>query len=926
MKTSTSCLALVAALSLAVPVRAASLPSAAGTPAAEAVASSASPAASDLAIPYTRFTLGNGLRVVVHEDHTTPFVHVGVWYHVGSRDEPHGQTGFAHLFEHLLFNGSEHHNTDWFGAIEQMGALEINGTTWLDRTNFFETVPTAGLDRTLWLESDRMGHSLAAFDQAKLDEQRAVVKNEKRQGDNQPFGLVDYLLDENVFPPDHPYNHSVIGSMADLDAASVEDVHGWFKKWYAPNNAVVVLVGDIDPATARQKMELYFGDIPGGPEPTRFEANVPVRLNESEQVQYDNVPQSAFYRAWPAPALGDPQAVYLSLGVAALGEGKTSRLYDRLVVRDKLATDVYLQTMTAEVAGMVTLRVSPRSPDDIPRIRTVVQEELDRFMAEGPSRDEVRRKATAQEAAMVQNRAFLIGRAGLLAEGELYRGNPNAGVEDIELALAATPAQVRDATRLYLSRGSHAVTVLPRASLAVTATGADRSVMPPVGPARDLVMPGLETATLSNGLRVDVVTNRGAPTVAVNLLMNVGVAADPEGKEGLNAFAFDMLDEGAGGLSSADIARRAEADGAMLMVGGSRDWGSVASLTLKRTLKPSLELLADLVTQADFPQADIDRIRDERLQAMKDAEKYPTALADRVLMRQIFGEGHPYGEPLAGNPQSLAAITRADLLTFRNAWIRPENGRLLVVGDVTLAEIRPELERTFGRWRPVGPAGVARDRPVAPARTTPRILLVDRPGAEQSVITGAFTTPILPDEEAFVARSANTVLGGYFSSRINMNIREDKGWAYGANTSLRRLQTQGYWQAGTSVQTDKTAPALAELVREVTEIGSSRPITQAELTPVINGEVGSLPGSYQTAWETMQQLAQNIQEGRPYDYAATLRQRYEALTPEAVSSEAAALFKPSTLTWVIVGDMSKVEAGIRALGLGEVVRVEASAP
>ena len=417
-------------------------------------------------IPYTKYMLDNGLRLIVHEDHKAPIVAVNVWYDVGAADEEPGKTGFAHLFEHLMFNGSEHYNDDYFKPFDRVGATGMNGTTNQDRTNYFQVVPTTALDMALWMESDRMGHMLGAVDQARLDEQRGVVQNEKRQGENQPYGKVFLTLYENTYPTGHPYDHSTIGSMDDLNAASLDDVRAWFETWYGAANAVLVVAGDVDPEDVRARVERYFGHIPSGPPLIKPDVDLARRTGESRIVLQDRVPQARVYKAWNVAALGDPALDHLTLAGNVLTTGRSSRLYRRLVYDDQIATDVSAFTLSRQFGSLFILQATAQPGQDLAAVEAVLDEELRAVSStSGPTAAELARAQTRQRASFVRGVERIGGFGGksdVLAASEVYRGSPDGYLRTQETIMGATPADVQGSGNVeWLSRGALTVEVQP---------------------------------------------------------------------------------------------------------------------------------------------------------------------------------------------------------------------------------------------------------------------------------------------------------------------------------------------------------------------------------------------------------------------------------------------------------------------------------
>ncbi|WP_024888823.1 M16 family metallopeptidase [Luteimonas huabeiensis] len=902
-------------------------------------------------IPYETFTLPNGLRVVVHTDRKAPIVAVNLWYHVGSKDEPRGRTGFAHLFEHLMFQGSEHHDGEFFAPFERVGATDMNGTTNQDRTNYFQNVPTTALDMALWMESDRMGHLLGAIDQAALDEQRGVVQNEKRQGQNQPYGQVWEVLGKALYPEGHPYRHSVIGSMNDLDAATLDDVRQWFRAWYGPNNAVLVLAGDIDAATAREKVARYFGHIPAGPTMAQPPVDVAKREATTRGTLEDKVPQARIYRVWNVAEAGNPDLDRLQVLAHVLGGARASRLDRRLLHQDRLVDSVSAMAMGGQLGSRFMIVANVRDGVDPARVEAAIDEELDRLLAQGPTVEELARAQTAVRAGFVRGIERIGGfggKADVLAECAVYEGDPGCFRRSLQVVAASTPAQVAETGRAWLASGDHVLTVLPGERREIPeepavaaapfelpapdpkythgAPQVDRSRGVPVPETfPELRFPELERARLSNGTRVVLARRSDIPVVQLSYEFGGGYAADRGRRLGTSGFAMAMLDEGAGEYDALALAERAESLGAVLSSSASLDGGSAYLSALKEQLDPSLALYADMVRAPRFEQADIDRVKATWIAGIRQEKARPNGAALRVLPPLLYGEGHPYAIPLSGTgtEDSIAALTRDDLVAFHRDWVRPEDATLIVVGDTTLDEIVPALERHFGDWRGSGqaPAAVAVDAVARPAAT--RVYLMDQPGAVQANLFVGQLVPSSKDPGAIRFGVANAVLGGTFTSRLNMNLREDKHWSYGAFTTTVGALGPRPWIALAPVQIDKTAEAIAEMRREIAEYASgARPPTADEVAKIQATEIRGLPGAYETASAVLAEIGGIVRYGRPDDYVARRRAEIEALTPEQVRA-AAATIDPERLTWVIVGDLSKIEAPVRALELGEATVVDA---
>jgi zinc protease len=898
---------------------------------ASAAARKPNPAATAVDIPipdihYTKFVLPNGLTVLVHEDHKDPIVAVNTWYHVGSKNEKPGKTGFAHLFEHLMFSGSDNFNHTYINALEKIGATNLNGTTNNDRTNYFENVPTSMLDYALFAESDRMGHLLGVLDQKKLDLQRGVVQNEKRVGENQPYGVTEQILAENTYPPGHPYSWTVIGSMKDLDAASMSDVQEWFKTYYGPNNVTLVIAGDITPEVAREKVEKYYGEIPAGPPIEKQELWIAKRTGSHRGWVQDRVPQGRLYRVWNVPAFGSPEEAQLDLAAQVLGMGKTSRLYKRLVYKDQIATAATAANDTNEIGGQFDFTLTATPGGDLKKVETAADEELQNFLKNGPTASELQLAKTqilGRYARIVERVGGFGGKSDLLARCQTYRGNPDCYKDYLRWIKAATPATVKKSANDWLSDGDYLLEVQPYPSDFKTGPKLDRSSEPAPGSPMSLNLPPLQKAKLANGLNIVLAERHTAPVVNFTLMVDSGYSADPSGEPGTASFEQRMLEEGTPTRDSLRIGEELESLSANFNAGANLDWSLVSLNTLKSTMDKSLDIYADLILHPAFPQKEFERLRKERIAAIKREKVTPQAMALRVVPALIYGVGHPYAVPFTGTgtEASVSKMTREDLAKFHDTWFKPNNATLLVVGDTTLPAIQPKLETLFAAWKP----GDVPQRTVAHVAQPEKneVYLIDRPGSEQSVIFGAELAPPLNDPDALALQLVNSIFGGKFSSRINMNLREDKHWSYGVRSVLPPARGQRPYVSISAVQTDKTKESMVELVKEYNGIVGQKPITGEELKDEQNDTTLALPGNFETVQQIAGAYGTILQNGLPEDYYNTFTQRAMALTPESANDIAKKYILPSHLVWVVVGDMSKVESGIRELNLGGVHKIDA---
>jgi len=865
----------------------------------------------DIDIAHSKFTLDNGLRVIVHEDRKAPIVAVSVWYHVGSKDEPTGKTGFAHLFEHLMFNGTENYNDEYFGPFEKVGATDMNGTTWFDRTNYFQNVPTPALEMALWMESDRMGHLLGAIDQSKLDEQRGVVQNEKRQGDDRPYGKTEYRSLEGLYPVGHPYRHSTIGSMEDLDSASLDDVKQWFQDYYGAANAVLVLAGDLDAATGKRLAEKYFGHIAAGPPVKQIQSWVPVKTENLIEVMPDRVPQARIYRQWVIPGRTTTDANLLELAANVLGSGKNSRLYKSLVYEQQLATSAYAYVEQHELNSVFEINVTLKADADPQLVTKEIDKILAEFLAQGPTNNELSRVITSTNASAIRGYEKIGGfggKATALAQGELYAGDPGFYKTRLQWLNNATTDMLQELSNEWLQHGYYQLTVLPFADYQVAASAVDRS------------FPEIQRSQLANGMPIVLVERHSLPLVNVAIQFDAGYAADAGGKLGRSSFTMDMLNEGTTSKDALEIAALTENLGANLGFNTDLDVSTASVSALKKNLDESIALMSDIIKNPTFPQAEIDRLRKQWLSGIEQEQNRPVQLALRNLPPLLYGSDHSYGIPFTGSgtKDSINSLGRADLVGFHRDWLRPDNGTVYVVGDTTMDEILPILNQHIAQW--VLPASAKPSKNLGQVALSDQsvVYLIDKPDAAQTVLLAGHIIPPTGDPQNIVIQTMNDIIGGSFTARFNMNLREDKGWSYGASSFSWDARGQRPWMIYAPVQTDKTKESIQELQRELSEFLSTNPASSEELSKVISSNSNSLPGRFETSRSVLGVLLDNEKYGRADNYVSTLKQQYESVDLDSVRQSAQTTLKPGALTWVIVGDRNMIEQDVRSLGFDAV--------
>ena len=874
-------------------------------------------------IKHEKFVLDNGLTVLVHEDHSVPVVAVNVWYHVGSRNEKRGKTGFAHMFEHFFFNGSEHHPGGFREAMDDLGANSRNGTTNTDRTNFFEDVPVPALERTLYLEADRMGFLAANISQEMLERERGVVQNEKRQGENQPYGRVFERVAETMYPHSHPYSWTTIGSMEDLNAATLNDVKQWYATYYGPNNAVLSLAGDITVARAKELVAKYFNGIPPGPALARAEEWIPKLDRNIRDTMQDRVPQTRVYRVWHGPAWNDPRVQHLKLAAEVLSGSKSARLDRRLIYEKELVTAVNAFVDDSEIAGAFYIQATVKPGVD----PAVVEKEIDAIVADlvekGPTAAELQRAQSRSLAEFVRGMETLGGfggRSEILAESQTYGGRGDAYLDRLEKTAKATPADVQKVAKTWLDANHYTLLVNPMPQLAAGKTDVDRKVLPTLGDAPEVTFPAVQRTTLSNGLKVLLLERHSTPIVNVALAADAGFASDPAAKAGLAALTLDVIDEGTTTRDTFKIVDELDALGARIGAFNTLDLSVLSLQALPMHLGASLDLLADVVRNPAFPQDLVDLSTRQRVARIKQEQAQPNASAMRILPRLLYGENHAYAKPFTGSgyPQTVSALKRADLTEWHRTWFVPNNATLVVTGDVTLKQLVPELERAFGAWK----RGEAPKKNLATVARTAgkKVYLIDKPDAPQSLLVAAHLSETGGQADELAIESVLRNFGGISTSRLMRNLRLDKHWTYGVRGGLNEARGQRPFVITTAVQTDKTKESIQELIKELRGVAGERPIAGEEFASAMRNQTLGLPGRFDSLSALENAALSLVNYGYPDDYYAKYASSVRALTAEQLNTAAKRIVHPDEVIWIVVGDLKKVEAGIRELGLGEVVR------
>lgn len=915
---------------------------AAPAPASAATSGDLATLVEKVAIPYETFTLDNGLVTIVHTDRKAPIVGVTVYYRVGSRHEPRGKTGFAHLFEHVMFGGSE--NVENFDVLmEGAGSTPANGSTWFDRTNYVETVPTGALETALFAEADRMGFLLGAVTQEELDTQRSVVQNEKRQGDSQPYGLVDYRVLEAQFPIGHPYRHSTIGSMADLEAASLADVHQWFKDNYGPNNAILVLAGDIDVATARPMVERWFGDIARGPQVPEFAAEPVTLAAPINEEMTDQVPVAAIFRNWVGPGLNHADAVPLQVGMHILGGLASSRLDNTMVRGEEIAVSASAYAQVFEEVSLLQAQVNIKPGIDRTSAQALLEAEIAALIETGPTQDELDRARTQLITSKISGLESVGGFGGkgmILAEGLLYSGSADFYRQELRQMAALTPQDVQGAMHRWLSRPAYNLTVIPGERTldgagmggwgdedinpppAPDAGGAQpyprtappRSA-PPVEPVGELTFPEVQTAKLSNGISVVLARRDAIPKLSLAMTFDAGSAVDPMGEKGVHETMMTLLTQGTTSRSALDIAIQQEQLGSSISAGAGVDDSSVFLSTLTTNLAPSLNLMADVVRNPAFAPGDVARVKEQRLAQIAQELADPAGLALRAIRPLIYGAQHPYAHASSsGDVAAIEAITPAAMMAEHGEWIRPDLAMITAVGDVSLNDLVSALEASFGDWQPPATKAPAKDVLLPSPPPAARLVVVDRPNAPSTTLALSRLSPLIGHaKDMELIQTANEVLGSGFLSRLMGDLRETKGWTYSIRSGFTGAVGQRALVVNTQVQADRTADSIRAILEQMEAFPATSPIDDGEFQRVTDGTIRGLPNSFETNGQVLGALLANQQLGRDLRYHLQLPAIYRSMTMDAINQAAREYLQPDDLTIVVVGDRRVIDPQLQTL-------------
>ncbi|MCH2304089.1 MAG: insulinase family protein [SAR202 cluster bacterium] len=871
-----------------------------------------------ISIPYEKITLDNGLDLILHKDNSIPFISINTWFHVGSKNEKPGQTGFAHLFEHIMFEGSKNHNKSFFKPLQEIGA-SLNGSTSSDRTNYWENIPSNYLELVLWLESDRMGFLLEALDQKRFDIQRDVVKNERRENyENQPYGMAHLILQSKLFPNPHPYNWPTIGYMEDLDSANLSDVKNFFNSYYHPSNASLAIAGDIDIKQTIKLVEKYYGSIPPGNSVNKTK-QIDSQLKGNVRLSIkDKVSLPRLYIAWPTVAdfaLYQPELELLSI---ILGHGKTSRLYKKLVYETQIAKDVNVYQYSQEIAGEFIIEVTANKNQTLLEIETLIEAELKLIQEKPIGYDEILKAKNIIKTQFIRQLEKCGGFGGKADQLNYYNimSNDTSKINsDLDRYMNVTAPSMYQAIVNNLNSNSVRLSILPEKNLKYEKSNIDRSVKPKSNNPTNFETTVPKSIKLDNELKILHIQKSNLPIIEIGLIFDTGTIDDPENTPGLSYISALMLNEGTANFSSQEIAYQLESLGSQLSIEIGKESIEILANSTKENYAKTIQILADIIQYSTYPQHEIDRLIAETTVDLNRIQDNPSIIASRGIQSLLYGIETPYGHPIKGFKKTIKSITQMDIEEHCNKFIKPSNATLIIVGDINHEEVFKSINTYFGNWKAKTNNKLPILKPNVPANSKSKIYIIDKPGAAQSLIrTGHLTIP--RNHKEYLPLSFNNYLfGGHFAARLNMNLRQDKGYTYGFSSTIQWAKINSPFISGGSVDTPVTKESIIEIIKEYTELTKSNPVSKKEFNITKQSILRNLPNQFETLRQIIRQISNITLFNLDLNYYSKLPDEVNNLSIEEVIEVGEKRILSDQIKLLIVGDYEKISSGINNLGL-----------
>lgn len=904
-------------------------------------------------IDYEKFTLPNGLDVIFHIDRSDPIVAVSLTAHVGSAREKEGRTGFAHLFEHLLFLESENLGKGGLDKLSaRIGGSGANGSTSRDRTNYLQTVPNDALEKMLWAEADKLGWFINTVTEPVLAKEKQVVKNEKRQSyDNQPYGHTQYVIDKALYPKDHPYNWQVIGSLEDLQNAELEDVKEFFRKWYVPNNVTLTVAGDFDPVQAKKWVEKYFSEIKRGPEVEPLVKRPGVVKETVKFYHEDNfarLPELTY--AWPAVDQYNPDSFALNVLIQYLSNGKKAPLYRVLVEDKKLTSNVGMYNYASELAGQIQLEVRAFAGKDLDDVAKAIDEAFALFEKEGISQKDLDRIKAGQETQFYNSLSSVLGKGVQLTQCSIFAGDPGCITKNIAAIQAVTPADVKNVYEKYIKGKNYVATsFVPKGATALALEGSkvaevviepivqgaedavdpnvnaeykktpssfDRSVEPPYGKSPELKIPTVWQSKLKNGLRVYGIENAEVPLVQFEIIIDGGQLLEPADKQGVASLTARLMNYGTKNKTPQELEEAIQQLGASIGFSGGKEGITVRATTLARNYDATLALVQEMLLEPRWDAKEFDLLKQSTVSQIRQMSANPNAIAQEKFNELAYGKGNVFAKAAIGTIDSVNGITLDDLKAYYEKNLSPSVARMHVVGDIGKSKVTASLKGLNSNWKKKDVKLPSFTLPAAPSRA--QIYFYDVPNASQSVLRIGYPALKETDADFYPATVANYILGGGgFASRLTQELREGKGYTYGINSNFSGSSNSGLFTIGSGVRSNVTLESL-QLVKSILE-AYPKTFSDQDLETTKGFLVKSNARAFETSNAKLGMLDKISSYGWKPDYVKSREGIVKAMTVDRINTLSGKYFDPNKMIWVVVGDAKTQLPRLKELGLGEPV-------
>ena len=911
-------------------------------------------AADELSLPFEKYELENGLNVILHQDHSDPIVSVAIYYHVGSSREVPGRTGFAHLFEHMMFQQSENVPEDQYFSFIQSAGGTLNGSTNQDRTNYFETVPKNALEMVLWMESDRMGYLTNTITQQAFAIQQNVVQNEKRQNyDNRPYGHSSTVMAKALFPEGHPYSWTTIGEMKDLFNATVDDVKEFHARFYVPNNATLSIAGDFDAAEVKALVQKYFGEIPAGADVEKM-SPMPVTLAETKKLYHeDNFANTAQYTmAFPTVEMYNPDSYALTILSNILAGGKKSPMYNVLVKEKMLTSGVSAYNQAQLLAGTFRISVNANPGVSLADIENAIFESFERFEAEGFTEKDLEKVKAGQETYFYNRISSVDGKSKQLAEYNMYAGDPGYYKKDMEAMMAVTIDDVKRVYEKYIKgKNFVATSFVPKGKVDLAAEGSvdagiveeniltatevkvetgvaeeikktptsfDRSIKPPLGPDVSVTIPAVWKSSLENGMKLYGIQHTEVPLVQYEIVIEGGHMLDDISAPGVASMLATMLNEGTRNKTPEELEEEIDLLGASIRIGGGSENITVSVNTLARNFEKTLAIVEEMLLQPRWDATAFELAKTRTLNSLRRSSIDPTYLGSNALRNLIMGENNIYATDVSGTPESVQAMTMDQLKAFYEKNLSPSISRFLVVGAVDQPRVEKALASLNSNWA----AKEVQMPEVLPAQTPEKsgVWFVNIPDAKQSnIYIGA---PIIPrgHPDYYPLYVANYKLGGSFSGYVNLVLREEKGYTYGARTNLIAMKNYGYFSTTAAVRSTATLESV-EIFRDLMA-RYREGVSQEDVDFTKDALLKGNALRFETQRALLGVISTMSEYGLPDDYIAQEENYVRELTVEKVNEMVNKYIDPMKMYYVVAGDAATQLKDLKKLGFGEPVLVK----